>query len=89
MFGYPAELRKIIYTTNASESLKLSLRKMIKKRAAFPSEEAAYKLLYPAWQNIALKWTMPLPDWARTLNQLAILFKGRLPPQPLSLLQNF
>ena len=89
MFSYPAELRKIVYTTNAIESLNFSLRKIIKNRAAFPSEEAAYKLLYLALQNIAQKWTMPIQDWARVLNQLAILFDGRLPHQPLSLTQNF
>lgn len=55
IFGYPAELRKIVYTTNAIESLNMSLRKIIKNRAAFPSEEAAYKLLYLALQNIAKK----------------------------------
>jgi hypothetical protein len=83
-----AELRKIVYTTSAIESLNMSLRKIIKNRAAFPSEEAAYKLLYLALQNIAQKWAMPMLDWVRILNQLAILFEGRL-PQPLSLTQNF
>ncbi len=78
MFGYPAEIRKVVYTTNAIESLKMSLRKIIKNRAAFPSEEAAYKLLYLALQNIQQKWTMPIQDWPRALNQLAILFAGRL-----------
>jgi putative transposase len=89
MFSYPAELRKIVYTTNAIESLNMSLRKIIKNRAAFPNEDAAYKLLYLALQNIEKKWTMPIQDWARVLNQLAILFDGRLPHQPLSLTQNF
>jgi putative transposase len=89
MFGYPAALRKIVYTTNAIESLNMSLRKIIKNRAAFPSEEAAYKLLYLALQNIEKKWTMPILDWARVLNQLAILFEGRLPQQAILLPQNF
>lgn len=89
MFSYPAELRKIVYTTNAIESLNMSLRKIIKNRAAFPHEEAAYKLLYLALQNIEKKWTMPIQEWARVLNQLAILFEGRLPSQSMLLPQNF
>ena len=88
MFSYPAEIRKVVYTTNAIESLNMSLRKIIKNRAAFPSEEAAYKLLYLALQNIQKKWTMPIQDWARALNQLAIRFDGRLTIQN-SLTQNF
>ncbi len=88
LFSYPAEIRKVVYTTNAIESLNMSLRKIIKNRAAFPSEEAAYKLLYLALQNIEKKWTMPIQDWARALNQLAILFDGRLSIH-LSLTQNF
>ncbi len=80
--------QKVVYTTNAIESLNMSLRKIIKNRAAFPSEEAAYKLLYLAWQNIEKKWTMPIQDWARALNQLAILFDGRFTIQN-SLTQNF
>ena len=76
------------YTTNAIESLNKSLRKIIKNRDAFPSEEAAYKLLYLAWRNIQKKWTMPIQDLARALNQLAILSDGRLTIQyPLT--QNF
>lgn len=89
MFGYPAALRKIVYTTNAIESLNMSLRKIIKNRAAFPSEDAAYKLLYLALRNIEKKWTMPILDWARVLNQLAILFEGRLSQQSMLLPQNF
>jgi putative transposase len=88
MFGYPAEIRKVVYTTNAIESLNMSLRKIIKNRAAFPSEEAAYKLLYLALQNIQKKWTMPIQDWSRALNQLAILFEGRLHHQS-ALTQSF
>lgn len=78
MFSYPMEVRRIVYTTNAIESLNMSLRKIIKNRAAFPSEEAAFKLLYLALENIRKKWTMPIQDWARALNQLSILFEGRL-----------
>jgi putative transposase len=79
LFGYPPEIRKIIYTTNAIESLNMSLRKVTKNRGSFPSDEAAFKLLYLALRNIAKKWTMPVQNWKSALNQMAILFDGRLP----------
>jgi transposase-like protein len=77
-----------IFAASGNENLNMSLHKIIKNRAAFPSEEAAYQLLYLALQNIQKKWTMPIHDWARALNQLAILFDGRLTNQN-SLTQNF
>ena len=58
-FAYPAAVRKIIYTTNAIESLNMGLRKIIKNRGHFPSDDAATKLLYLALCNAAKKWTMP------------------------------
>ena len=58
-FAYPADIRKVIYTTNAVESLNMSLRKVIKTRGSFPTQEAARKLLYLALEHIAKKWTMP------------------------------
>jgi putative transposase len=79
LFGYPPEIRKIIYTTNAIESLNMSLRKVTKNRGSFPSDEAAFKLLYLALRNIAKKWTMPIQNWKSALNQMAILFDGRVP----------
>lgn len=79
LFGYPPEISKVIYTTNAIESLNMSLRKVTKNRGSFPNDEAAFKLLYLALRNIAKKWTMPVRDWKSALNQLAILFDGRLP----------
>ncbi len=79
MFGYPPEIRRAVYTTNTIESLNMSLRKIIKTRASFPSDEAAFKLLYLALQNIQKKWTMPIPNWGQALNALAILFEERLP----------
>jgi putative transposase len=78
-FGYPPEIRKVIYTTNAIESVNDGLRRVIKNRGAFPSDEAALKLLYLALQNLSQKWTMPVKDWRAALNQLAILFEGRWP----------
>ncbi len=79
MFGLPADIRRAVYTTNAIESLNMSLRKIIKCRGSFPSEDAAFKLLYLALQNAAQKWTMPIPNWSRAMNQFAILYDGRLP----------
>jgi putative transposase len=78
-FGYPAEIRKVVYTTNAIESLNMSLRKVIKTRGSFPSEEAALKLLYMGLEHIAKKWTMPVQDWKAALQRFAILFGDRLP----------
>jgi len=80
-FAYPAEIRKVVYTTNAIESLNMSLRKVIKTRGSFPSEEAAMKLLYMGLEHIAKKWTMPVQDWKAALQRFAILFGDRLPDQ--------
>lgn len=78
-FGYPADIRKAIYTTNAIESLNSSLRKVIKNRGSFPSDEACLKLIYLALRNASRKWSMPIRDWGRALNQFSILFDGRIP----------
>ncbi len=78
-FDYPSEIRKAIYTTNAIESLNFSLRKVLKKRGAFPTDEAILKVLYLGMQRIAKKWTMPIPEWKRALNQFAILLGDRVP----------
>ena len=78
-FAYPPEIRKLIYTTNAIESLNNSIRKIIKTRRAFPSDEAALKLIYLALQNIAKRWTMPIKSWKAALNHFAIRYEDRLP----------
>jgi putative transposase len=78
-FAYPEAVRKIIYTTNAIESLNMSLRKIIKNRGHFPSDDAATKLLYLALRNAAKKWTMPARTWKQALNQFAVLFHNRFP----------
>jgi putative transposase len=78
-FNYPAEIRRLIYTTNAIEGYNRGLRKVVKTKSSFPTPEAARKLLYLANQNITNKWTMPIQNWANILNQLAIRFEGRLP----------
>jgi putative transposase len=74
LFAFPEEIRKIIYTTNAVESLNMSLRKVIKTRTSFPSEEAALKLLYLALKNVTRKWK-PSPNWRTALNHF-MLFSG-------------
>ena len=78
-FEYPKDLRKVIYTTNAIESLNRSLRKVLKTKGAFPNDESIIKLMYLAMQNIAKKWTMPVRNWAAVINQLSIKFQGRVP----------
>ena len=88
MFQFPQEIRRAIYTTNVIESLNYSLRKITKTRAAFPSEEAAIKLLWLGLRNIEKKWTMPIKEWSLAMNQMAIIFEGRLPIAGLSENQN-
>src|ERR1700704_311508 len=78
-FAHPPEVRKVIYTTNAIESLNMSLRKVTKNRGSFPNDEAVCKLLYLALRNIAKKWTMPVHDWKDALNRFAIIYENRLP----------
>ena len=71
-FDYPEDIRRVIYTTNAIESLNRSLRKVLKTKGSFPSEEAAFKLLYLAMKNISQKWTMPIHHWKEALARFAI-----------------
>jgi len=78
-FAHPPEIRRVIYTTNAIESLNMSLRKVTKARSSFPNDEAVLKLLYLALRNIAKKWTMPVRDWKAALNRFAIVYENRLP----------
>lgn len=74
--AFPREIRKVIYTTNAIESLNYSLRKIIKTRGHFPSEEAATKLLYLALVRAEQRWTRPLGEWKNALNQFAVHFEA-------------
>ena len=73
-FKYPEEIRKVIYTTNAIESLNASLRKITKNRAAFPDDDSIMKIMYLAISKAAKKWTMPIKNWGLALNQFAISF---------------
>ena len=78
MFAFPPQIRKTIYTTNALESLHRSLRKIIKTRGSFPSDEAATKLLYLAIRNAGMRWKRPVA-WTAAMGQFAILFEERFP----------
>jgi len=76
-FAYPPEVRRILYTTNAIESLHMQLRKIVKNRGHFPNDEAATKLLFLALRNISKKWNMPQRTWKEAANQFAIVFGDR------------
>lgn len=77
-FGYPPEIRKVIYTTNAIESVNMTLRKVIKNKRIFPSDEAAFKQIYLALQNISKRWTLPIRNWTPALARFMIEFEGRI-----------
>jgi putative transposase len=77
MFKYTAEIRRLIYTTNAVEGYNRQLRKNTKNRGVFPTAEALLKLLWLTHRDAAQKWTMPVPRWPSILNQLAIHFEDR------------
>ena len=76
-FAFPPEVRKVIYTTNAIENINAQLRKIIKTRGHFPSDEAATKLLWLALRNITADWGRPARDWKQAMIQFAILYEDR------------
>ena len=78
-FAFPPEIRKVIYTTNAIESINSALRKVTRKRGAFPTPESVRKVLYLAIMKAAENWTRPILDWPRALNHFALVFEGRVP----------
>ena len=78
LFDYPPDIRKAIYTTNAIESLNSVIRKVIKKRKLFPTDESARKVIYLAMQEASKKWTMPIRNWNPALNRFMIEFEERL-----------
>lgn len=79
IFNYPNEIRRIIYTTNAIESLNSVIRKAIKNRKIFPSDKSACKIIYLAIMSASKRWTMPLRTWKPAMNRFAIEFEGRFP----------
>ena len=78
-FEYPAEIRRLIYTTNSVENYHRQLRKVTKTKSIFLTPEAARKLLYLAHRDILKTWTMPIQNWQLILNQLVIRFEDRIP----------
>ena len=76
---FPLEIRKVIYTTNIVESLNNTLRKSVRNRGHFPTEDALMKVLYLAIKGVSKKWTMPIKDWKLALNRFAIMFPDRFP----------
>ncbi len=78
IFDYPADIRKAIYTTNVIESLNYSLKKSVKIKGAFPTEDSLLKVLYLAIDKVSQKWTMPIRDWKKALNWFAQIFGDRL-----------
>ena len=77
LFDYPDEIRKIIYTTNAIESLNSVIRKAIKNRRIFPNDESAIKIVYLAIEKASQKWTMPIRNWKPAMNRFAIEYGDR------------
>jgi putative transposase len=79
IIDYPEEIRRVIYTTNAIESLNSVIRKATNPRRLFPTDRSALKGVYLAIEQAAKKWTMPVADWKLALNRFAILFEDRMP----------
>ena len=78
-FDYPPELRKVIYTTNAIESINAQLRKVVKKKGAFPTPDSVRKVMYLAMTRAAVRWSRPVRDWTAAHNHLTVVFEGRVP----------
>jgi putative transposase len=78
-FAYPPAIRRVIYTTNAIESIQAQLRKVTSNRGAFPSPEAVRKILYLAIERISKRWKRPIKDWVAALNHFSVVFEGRIP----------
>ena len=79
MFKFSADVRKVMYTTNAIESLNSVLRRLNSQRSVFPSDTALLKALYLATFEATKKWTTTIRDWAQVYGELSIMYGGRLP----------
>ena len=79
IFKFSADVRKVIYTTNAIESLNATYRKLNRQRSVFPSDKALLKALYLSTFEATKKWTMPIRDWGKVYGELSIMYEGRLP----------
>jgi putative transposase len=84
LFDYPPAIRRVIYTTNAIESVNSVIRKFTRNRKIYPNEESALKIVYMAIREASRKWTMPIHHWKQALNHFAILFEGRIPENLIS-----
>ena len=78
LFDYPKEIRKAIYTTNAIESLNSVIRKAIKNRKIFPTDQSVLKVIYLATEKASAKWTMPIRNWKAAMNRFEIMFPDRI-----------
>jgi putative transposase len=78
-FDYPPAIRKVVYTTNAIESIQAQLRKVTKKHGAFPTHDSVWKVLYLALLRASERWTMPIRDWPNALYHLSLAFPDRVP----------
>ncbi len=79
LFDFPPPIRRVIYTTDAIESVNSVIRKFTKNRKIYPNEESALKLIFMAIHEASKRWTMPIHHWKQALNHFAILYEGRLP----------
>ncbi len=79
LFTFPEDIRKVIYTTNAIESVNMTFRKVTRNHRIFPSDEAVFEVISLAIQTISKKWTMPIHTWMLALNCFALEFAGRFP----------
>jgi transposase-like protein len=77
LFSYPHDIRKVIYTTNAIESLNSVIRKAIKNRRIFPNDTSAFKVVFLAIQKASEKWTMPIRNWKPAMNRFLIEYEDR------------
>ncbi|CAI3562026.1 transposase [Clostridium neonatale] len=78
IFKFSADVRKVIYTTNAIESLNSTYRRLNRQRSVFPSDTSLLKALYLATFEATKKWTLPLRNWGKVYGELSIMFEGRL-----------
>ena len=78
MFDYPAEIRRMMYTTNTIEGLNSALRKVTNGKAAFPNDASVMKALFLRTNDVLKKWTKPIANWAKVLNQLSVIFGSRI-----------
>ncbi len=75
---FSEDIRRVMYTTNAIESVNMTLRKVTRNHRIFPTNQSVFKVVYLALQNISKKWTMPMHNWSYVLNRLMVEFDDRI-----------